>query len=521
MSSDLYSELYGIKGLPTAVKCSLISSPEKRRLLLWLQHESLKSGGLGRITEALVAAFPENVGTETMHSRKLKPGKRLCGDWFAEISDECEAFTQDRLKWSMFGCEGQAKRQGWMKYAGEEYDASDAVDLCRDTLRARLPDYLVELCVNPYVLVESENEQSPDYRRHAAAAVDEQEGTARFQIAGVTCFDGLIPSLIKLMHLECENSRRDHALTSLGRVIWETLDFCLETGRMVLIEAESGRGKSEAIKAWVAAHAGQALYVPVHDKTTEGNYYHEVARLVNVGASLGHSGAKKQIRVAEYLKRTKLMLVVDQAHSLLPSTIRPKAFPALLEWHYSGIGDHGVPVALAATPVFSSQAALVRSKTGWNSVPFFRRVKRCPPLPARLPKGDVEIVARKLLPGALEGAITAAVEYAEPKEEQLDALVDLVDEAARIAVVGRIMAKDLRAAAKIVDERLGHLMAAMGRKPEAPSGSKSGDASQPQSPCSVTELRPQRGELKATGRGITPASGDAEEEFADAPALAG
>jgi hypothetical protein len=216
------------------------------------------------------------------------------------------------------------------------------------------------------------------------------------------------------------------------------------------------------------------------------------------------------------------MLVVDQAHSLLPVTIRPKAVPALLAWHYSGIGDHGVPVALAATPVCSSQAALVRAKTGWNAVPFFRRVKRFTPIPRRLPKGDVEIVARKLLPGAFAGAIEYAVNYADPKVEQLDAVVDLVKEAARIAAGGRIMAKHLRAGAEIVDGRLGLLMRAMGRADcDKPKGKGRGNSAPVQPPCNVAELPLQRGVVKPSGRGVTPVSHEAEQEFTDAPALAG
>lgn len=213
------------------------------------------------------------------------------------------------------------------------------------------------------------------------------------------------------MRHDCKSAGGAHASTSLGESIWETLDFCVDTGEMVIIEAESGRGKSEAAKARQSAHRGQAIYFEAHSKITEGSFFHELSKACNTGASQSLSGAKRQARVAEFLQSPGLMVIIDEARYLLPDTLRLRSYPRLIDWLYSKLSNHGVPVTLVCTPTFSAKAECVKRRTRWNSVQFFRRVKRFMQLADRLSIEDLNTVARSLFPDGTSSAAEAFAVY--------------------------------------------------------------------------------------------------------------
>ena len=55
--------------------------------------------------------------------------------------------------------------------------------------------------------------------------------------------------------------KEEFVLTTIGKEIFETLDHALGIGKMVVIEGESGSGKTTAVEAWCAAHQGQVRFV--------------------------------------------------------------------------------------------------------------------------------------------------------------------------------------------------------------------------------------------------------------------
>jgi ABC-type dipeptide/oligopeptide/nickel transport system ATPase subunit len=52
--------------------------------------------------------------------------------------------------------------------------------------------------------------------------------------------------------------RSDFVLTTIGKEVSEKLDHALAIGKIVVIEGESGSGKTTAAQAWCAQHQGQA-----------------------------------------------------------------------------------------------------------------------------------------------------------------------------------------------------------------------------------------------------------------------
>ena len=317
-------------------------------------------------------------------------------------------------------------------------------------------------------------------------------------------------------------------MTAVGRTIWKQLDFCLRMGEMVVIQGREGIGKSEAVKAWVAAHEGECRYLQLTSTTNQTEFFRELAGVCGVACSYIRKVQEMKPRAADVLRRSKLMVVIDEEHWLLPQTQRVETRPLLLDWLYSGLNNFGVPVAVIATPQFSQLAAHVEKRTGWNADQFLRRAKRFTDLPARLEADDLRLVAGALLPDGTETMVKIVAAFWGMKEHQLNAMKDLVREARFMAEgEGRtqIRIADLeRAMKEEIEPTLLAKVKAMGRlKTGKQGGLGRGSARPMQAPCNVAELPLQRGTTKAPGRGITPGtgSGDAEEEFADAPALAG
>jgi len=534
MSSEEFAELRGIKGMPTATKAALVKDPEHRRLIYWLQQKSLEPGGLDEITSVLIEVFPEQLGTPTMHKLKLKPGMKVKPATADRIEWETRFIDPEKMKWASFAANAEAcdcldSPAPWAApKSAKPVEAEVMIEMCRQALLAKLPDFLIQLCVNPFITPAPITKDVAQYEAAIRARLDgsEIDSEQKVQPAEIVLFRDLVPCLVQLMNQECHAARRRHALTTAGQQIWKTLDFCLRTRELVVIQGREGIGKTEGVKAWCAVHAGQVRYVSLASTNSASKFFREVSRACGLGSSYGYKSSQMEARVIDFLRRSGQMLVVDEGHYLLPQVTRACARPVLLDFLYSALNNHGVPVALVCTPQFSLLASNVERRTGWNADQYLRRAKRFIELPVSLPVADLHLVARALLPDAAEALVKVAAAYAAIKEHQLDAVKDLVREARMIAEDnGRdcIKTADLEAAMReVIEPTLLAKVKAMGRlKTERQGGIKRGAARPMQAPCNVAELPLQRGATMAPGRGVTPGTGDAEEEFADAPALAG
>lgn len=520
MSSDEYVALRSIHGLATTAKAGLLADREHRRLLFWIQGRSQTPGGLAGIARDLAEKFPDRLITPTMAKLKLKSGTMVTGPDLARIRDECEYFTRDQL----------AARRACVPYsAPESAGVAELTALCRRAFLEKLPAHLVQLCVNPHLQL-AHDPGSPDtgYQREVAGQLRPVDGGSReeFRSAEVLCFKELVTSLLALMHGDCQRAQAAHALTTVGQTVWKQLDFCKRTHEMVVIEGREGIGKSEAVKAWCAAHEGECRYIELTSTTNQTEFFRELAAVLGVACSYTRKAMEMKSRSTDVLRRSRLMLVVDEGHYLLPQTQRVETRPVLLDWLYSSLNNKGVPVAIIATPQFSQLAAHVEQRTGWNSRQFLRRSKRFQELPQRLGINDLKLVAGALLPGASEALVGVVAAYGDLKEHQLDAVKDLVREARLIAEEDgreRLKTTDLERAMKEVIEPtlLAKLRASCGNKAGRPQarGRRAAD-SRPQ-PGSATEPDTSIAILPAPRRGTAPATDLEPNRFSDASALAG
>jgi hypothetical protein len=312
------------------------------------------------------------------------------------------------------------------------------------TLLERLPsfeeepltDFLVDLCINPKV--EFSNGAASDLNRVIDAVRDFQDDYEA-------------------------KAQSDFVLTTIGREIFDTLDHALAILKMVVIEGESGIGKTTAVEAWCAAHQGRARFISLSGITHKTGIFRKLAGAIGLAAA-NAKAMDMQVRVEEFFRKTGLMLVIDEAHYLWPQYQRSYCSPELIDWVNTALVNHNVPVALICTDQFAKLKARVETQTGWTSEQLEHRVKRYKKLSKTPTKADLEAVAAKLLamrwsaqderwnasgPAPHGDFIKMVVGYALTCKMRLPAVANTIDEAryqARKHGRSRVLATDIRAA---------------------------------------------------------------------------
>jgi hypothetical protein len=259
-----------------------------------------------------------------------------------------------------------------------------------------------------------------------------------FKTASVPFFKDAIGALLEFQKRYADTVRQGIALTGIGKTIFERLDYCSRTGQIVVIEGKEGLGKSKAVETWCEMHLGKARLVRLTSITNRATFFRAIAEALGVGASLSRTPNELQTRVERALHDSRIMLIIDEAHGMLPQSNRINTRPELVDWTYSALYNRGVPCALVSTPQFRFLMERVEKQTGWNSAQFKRRIKRFDLLPERHTVDDLKGIVRKLLPGARPNIVTLIVGYAGALEHQMDAVIDLIRDARLIAeAVGR------------------------------------------------------------------------------------
>jgi len=243
---------------------------------------------------------------------------------------------------------------------------------CSADCEEELTKLLIELCIDPKLLIESKSASLlPRYVR-------------------------IIDALYKFRERSEVKIRADFVLTTIGKEIFETLDHALAIGKMVVIEGESGSGKTTAAEAWCAQHQGEARFVSLSGITHKTGFFRKLAMAIGLAASK-RKGSDIQVKVEDFFHKSRLMLVVDEAHYLWPRLQQRESSPVLVDWINTTLVNHNVPVALICTDQFAKLKKRVEERTGWTSEQLEHRVKRYKKLTALPTKQDLEAVATKLL----------------------------------------------------------------------------------------------------------------------------
>jgi hypothetical protein len=312
--------------------------------------------------------------------------------------------------------------------------------------REQLVTFLIDLCINPKVAVRfvDENQLASDFDRVIAALCDFQEG-----------YESKVKS--------------EFVLTTIGKEIFETLHHAFQIRKMVVIEGESGIGKTTAAKAWCAEHRGHARFVSLSGINHKTGFFRKLGAAIGLAAAKGKA-TDLQVRIEDFFRRSRLMLVIDEAHYLWPQYQRSYTSPELIDWVNTALVNDNVPVALICTDQFAKLKARVEKQTGWTSEQLEHRVKRYRKLSNTPTKEDLESVARKLLtmrwnpvedqwnivgPAPVGDFIKMVVGYALTCKMRLPAVANTIEEAryqARKHKRSQILAPDIRAA--LLDYRI-------------------------------------------------------------------
>jgi len=233
------------------------------------------------------------------------------------------------------------------------------------------------------------------------------------QACGPWCFKTLVPCLREYMVAWTKERQHEVVATRITNQIFEQLDYCWQSGSMVVIEGPSLKvGKSFGAQAWGNAHPGRSRSVEVPSTNDDIGFFRALARSNGSASALSMKGVQLRERVELALRSSKLMLVLDDAHYLWPQSNRRGALPNRLNWLLSALVKHGVPVALITTPQFTSDQQIVERKTGWTSAQFLGEIGAYHRLPGVLSIDELSAIAAHCLPAGDRKSIALLANYA-------------------------------------------------------------------------------------------------------------
>ena len=320
---------------------------------------------------------------------------------------------------------------------------------------------LMELCINPKLVVQlsdQENQEQTVNPSEPNRALNWRQ--KRKKIYPQSYVTSVVKAALGFQKRYEANIKSRFVFTTIGRSIFETLDHALSIGKMVVIEGESGIGKTTAAEAWCASHQGQSRFVSLSGITHRTGFFHKLATAIGLAAS-NRKSIEMQLRVEEFFRKTRLMLVIDEAHYLFPQYLDRISRPELVNWVNTALVNHQVPVALICTDQFAKLKLRAEKRTGWTSEQFEHRVKRYTKLPAIPSKADLKAVAKSLLrrqwnpstgkwdlpgPSAPVDFVKMVAGYAMTCKLPLPAIADTIEEArsqARIQGRSHVNARDI------------------------------------------------------------------------------
>jgi ABC-type glutathione transport system ATPase component len=175
------------------------------------------------------------------------------------------------------------------KLVGEFESYRRASDKNDRDCEEELAHMLVEFCVNPQFIVRFSDNK-----------------TSLSECGSMSCSAKLADVLRDFQDRYEFKVRSEYVLTTIGREAFETLDHALDIGKMVVIEGESGSGKTTAAEAWCAAHQGALLdyRIPSDEALQRAFETHEKRRTFRVRHEAEWNGRSSLQRSCRRVART-------------------------------------------------------------------------------------------------------------------------------------------------------------------------------------------------------------------------
>jgi hypothetical protein len=404
MSSVEYSELRGISATAAAAKVAMLTDQADRNLIMFLQALSHRPGGLGQVVTALLSAWPERLGTPTMHKEGIRPGKVFSAAALEKIGSEIT--TEEELHAAANAALAHKYLRGAEAPAEQWRPTCDDLQArCAELTSERLERFLIEFCINPRC------KETFPYFLNVKSALNEFRTKFSQEVANSFC------------------------RTQISKFVFDTLEAGLALGKPVMVEGESQIGKTTATQAFVEQHLDRARLVSLSGVSNKTNTFRAIAQALGITSSYARKANELQTRIEDVLQKTKIMIVFDEAHYLFAQGTRITTRPELIDWVNTALYNRGVPYALVATPQFMKCLDRVERRVGWNSDQFKGRMRRWKELPETAPRSDLEAVAGFQLGDADRRAqcIALLVGYALTSKRYLPAIAHAIEEARLIA----------------------------------------------------------------------------------------
>ncbi len=242
-----------------------------------------------------------------------------------------------------------------------------------------------------------------------------------------------LPKIKQLMADYTLPRREGAAITEIGRVVCQALDYCSQSRCLVLISGRPRLGKTFAAKAWIENHPGRARYCQTPSNANDLAFFTAIARALGITIESNAKTKNLRPRIEAALQSGDVCLVLDEAVNLYPSHNYRLARPARISWLMTGLINQGASVALLVTPQFFATQADYVDKSGWAASQFLGRIEKFVCLPESLSIADLEKVARAWLPHGDKRSIEALADYANLSQKYLAAIEHIVKQAIYVA----------------------------------------------------------------------------------------
>lgn len=306
-----------------------------------------------------------------------------------------EPADRDLIYW----LQGKSIEPGGLRRFAEAL--SDRLQFSADSFKvADFAGYLAELCLNPEIRFSTEKEiadllQGSNLNPHLSGLYQQ-----RLALSGwLPGFGNVISPLREMMEEERKSAFQGLAQTSISSQIFEDLEYCRFSRKLVIIEGRERIGKSVTAQAFSRANPGRCAFVRLEPGDDDNSFFRSIAGALGTTRTAQRKANEVRARIEDTLQQGHLMLIIDEAHFLWPQRQRVRSAPKKIDWLRTALIDNGVPVALVSTPQFLQQCERCDSVSGWNSGQIKGRVGLHRRLDQSLSRNDILAIVELHLPG--------------------------------------------------------------------------------------------------------------------------
>lgn len=267
---------------------------------------------------------------------------------------------------------------------------------------------------------------------HHTHSFEERDGGTPC-IDDIRYFHDVVGALFKYREAHATRILKDFVQTSISKQIVSVLDSALARRKWALIRGNPGIGKTESLKAWCDAHRGESRYLSLTGINHRTAFFRELAKALGLPHTAALSASKVQVRVEDYLERSQLLLVIDEAQYLFPQQKRIHSHPELVNWLMTSCFNRGVPVVMSATLEFDRRRQAVEAQTTWSAEQFSRRIKRAITITDPPTLKDLQAVTESWLPRAPAPLNKYIVGYAMASKRFFDGVEEVIEDAELVA----------------------------------------------------------------------------------------